>query len=44
MYCRDSYHLERWDVKWVVLRGLSAGASHALNTCAVHLDLGGRSL
>ena len=44
MYYRDSYHLERRDVKWVALRGLSAGAANALNACAVHLDLGGRSL
>lgn len=37
MYYRDSYHLERQDVKWVVLRGLTAGASHVLNVCAVCL-------
>ena len=44
MYYRDSYHLERRDVKWVVLRGLAAGASSVLNLCAVPLDLGDRAL
>ena len=35
MYYQGSYHVERRVVKWVVLRGLAAGASHVLNLCAV---------
>ena len=39
MFYWDSYHLERRDVKWVVLSGLTAGAFNVLNVCAVRPDL-----
>ena len=39
MFARDTYHLEGRDVKWVLLRGLTAGASYMLTVCAVQLGI-----
>ena len=37
MFARDTYHLERRDVKWVLLRGLTSAAAYTLAVCAVQL-------
>ena len=38
-FYRDTYHMDGRDVKWVLLRGLTAALSYMLNVCAVQLDV-----
>lgn len=35
MMCQKSYHLEKREVKWVVLRGLFSSLLNVLNICAI---------